>query len=419
MKGIAAPKPQRRHGLPGARPAASGATDARQQVLTSTGPGGPESGQRANARGAAEARTSRIQGRWVALGLAVTVAAGAASAWRAGVFSAAPASGGGLAAAPATAPVIREDLSATTPVAATLGYAGSYTVTGQGGGTLTSLPNPGQVISQGQTVYQTGNGSSVVLLYGTVPDWRVMSEGTSGADVSQLNHNLVALRDANAVDIAAAGWDDYSAETAYGVQQLEQRLGVPFPSGSLSLGAAVFEPGAIRVAQVTASLGGPALGPVLQATSDEHVVTIALDVSQESEVATGDSVSVTLPNGTTTPGMVSAVGTVATSSTSQQGQGAATTIPVTVTLSDPSAAGSLDQAPVTVNITTATARNVLAVPVTALLARSPGGYVVEIAGSRGTRRYVRVTPGIFDDSSGLVQVSGALAPGQRVVVASS
>jgi hypothetical protein len=29
---------------------------------------------------------------------------------------------------------------------------------------------------------------------------------------------------------------------------------------------------------------------------------------------------------------------------------------------------------------------------------------------------VPVTPGIFDDNSGLVQVTGALTPGQRVVV---
>jgi multidrug efflux pump subunit AcrA (membrane-fusion protein) len=92
---------------------------------------------------------------------------------------------------------------------------------------------------------------------------------------------------------------------------------------------------------------------------------------------------------------------------------------VQVRLTDPAAAGSLDQAPVTVNITTATARDALAVPVTALLARSPSGYVVEIAGPGNTRRYVPVTPGIFDDNSGLVQVTGALRPGERVVVASS
>jgi hypothetical protein len=357
--------------------------------------------------------------RWVALGIVVVVAAGAVSALRVAVFFPAATSGtGGQAHAPATAAVVRQDLSAATPVTATLGYAGSYTVTGQGTGILTWLPQPGQVISQGQALYQTGNGSPVVLLYGTVPAWRALSEGMSGADVSQLNHDLVTLGDASP-GIAAAGWDNYSAETAYGVQQLEEHLGVAAPPGSLSLGQAVFEPGAIRVAQVTGSAGGPASGPVFQATSDEQVVTIALDVSLESEVAAGDAVTVTLPNGTTTPGTVSQVGAVAGTSTATDGA-TTTTIPVTVTLSDPAAVGRLDQAPVTVNITTATARDVLAVPVTALLARSPGGYVVEVVGPRSARRYVSVTVGpVFDDDTGMVQVSGNLAPGQRVVVASS
>ena len=377
-------------------------------------------GQQAGVLAVAEARGSRGRGRWVALGIAVVVAAGAVAGWRAGVFSAAASPGSGLeAAAPATRPVVREDIAAVTPVTATLGYAGSWTVTGQGGGTLTSVPQPGQVISQGQVLYQTGNGAPVVLLYGSVPDWRAMSEGTAGADVAQLNHDLVALGDAGRAEVAAAGWDYYSAETAYGVQRLEEHLGVSAPPGSLSLGQVVFEPGAIRVTRVTGSLGGPAAGPVLAATSDQHVVTIALDTSQESEVRAGDTVTVTLPDGTTTPGVISSVGTVATTSQSQAG-GTITTIPVQVRLTDPGAAGSLDQAPVTVNITTATARDVLVVPVTALLARSPGGYVVEVAGPGSTRRYVPVTVGpVFDDNSGLVQVTGALTPGQRVVVAPS
>jgi len=62
---------------------------------------------------------------------------------------------------------------------------------------------------------------------------------------------------------------------------------------------------------------------------------------------------------------------------------------------------------------------VLAVPVTALVARSPGGYFVEVAGPGNTRRWVRVRPGIFDDANGLVQATGALRPGQRVVVPAS
>jgi hypothetical protein len=57
--------------------------------------------------------------------------------------------------------------------------------------------------------------------------------------------------------------------------------------------------------------------------------------------------------------------------------------------------------------------------VTALLAQSSGGYDVEVVGPGNTRSYVPVTPGLFDDNSGMVQVNGALAPRDRVVVAAS
>jgi hypothetical protein len=382
---------------------------------------GREAGWQAEAQAAGETRGSRgrRRGGWVTAGLVVVLAAGVVSAWRAGVFSQAGSSGSEQQGAPpATRPVVREDIAAVTPVTATLGYAGSYTVLGRGGGTLTALPPAGQVISQGQALYREDNGSPAVLLYGSVPAWRALDEGLTGADVSQLNHDLVALGDASRSEMSAAGWDYFSWETAYGVQKLEEHLGVSSPPGSLSWGQVVFEPAALRVATVTGSLGGPASGPVLTATSDLHVVTIPLDASMQSQVKAGDRVTVALPDGTTTPGVVSSVGTVATSSTSPDGT-TTTTVPVTVRLTDPAAAGSLDQAPVTVYVTTATARGVLAVPVTALLAR-PGGYDVEVAGPGGTRRYVRVTAGpVFDDSTGLVQVTGALRPGQRVVVASS
>jgi hypothetical protein len=388
---------------------------------------GPQAGQHAEIppAGARQGR-SRRRGRWVALGVVVVVAGGTVAAWRAGAFSpAATSRTGQQGAPPATSLVTRQDLSAVTPVTATLGYAGSYTVTGQGGGTLTWLPSPGWVISQGHALYRVDNGSPVVLLYGSVPDWRAMEEGITGQDVSQLNHDLVDLGYASRADVVVAGWDYYSWETAVGVENLEEHLGVTSPPGSLSLGQVVFEPQALRVSQVTGSLGGPAAGPVLAATSNRHVVTIPLDASQQSQVQVGDEVTVTLPDGALTPGMVSSVGTVASTTAGSGNSGSTTTIPVQVTLTDPGAAGTLEQAPVTVNITTATVKNALAVPVTALVAQvkgdgeAGGGYQVEVVGPRDTRRWVPVQPGIFDDASGLVQVTGALTPGQRVVVASS
>lgn len=360
----------------------------------------------------------RSRGRLVALGVVIVVVLVAVAAWRTGVFSPAASSGTGQQGAPpATRTVVREDLSATTPVSATLGYASTYPVTGQGSGTLTWLPSPGQVISQGQVLYQADDGSPVVLLYGSVPDWRNLAEGVTGRDVSQLNHDLVQLGYASSSDITPLGWVYYSWATALAVQKLEEHLGVSSPPGSLALGQVVFEPEELRVSQVTGRLGAHANGPVLTATSDRHVVTISLDVSAQSQVKAGDTVSVTLPNGATTPGVVSEVGTVAT--TTQGQNGSSTTIPVQVKLTDPQAAGTLDQAPVTVYLTTQSARNVLTVPVTALLAQSSGGYDVEVVGPGNARSYVPVTAGLFDDTSGMVQVTGALTAGERVVVAAS
>ena len=43
-------------------------------------------------------------------------------------------------------------------------------------------------------------------------------------------------------------------------------------------------------------------------------------------------------------------------------------------------------------------------------------WAVEAVGAGNTRRLVPVTVGIFNDNSGLVQVTGALTPGEQVVV---
>jgi hypothetical protein len=371
--------------------------------VVAAGPGGGETGTEASRRG---------RFRWVvAASLVVVVAGGVVSAWYAGAFrSAGPSVGNTGAPPPATYTVNRRGISSTTPETATLGYAGSYTVAGRGGGTLTWVPSAGQVIRQGQVLYRTGNGTPVLLMYGSVPAWESMSEGTTGEDVTQLNHDLVDLGYASSADVSALGWDYYSWETSDAVQALEEHLGVPDPPGSLSLGSVVFEPEALRVSQVTGSLGGPASGPILSATSGRHVVTISLSTSMESEVKAGDAVTVTLPDGAATPGVVTSAGTVAS------GASGSATIPVYVKLTYPSAAGTLDQAPVTVNITTGSASNALVVEVGALLAQPSGGYAVEVVGAGNTRRLVPVAVGIFDDADGLVQVTGNLRPGERVVV---
>ena len=158
-----------------------------------------------------------------------------------------------------------------------------------------------------------------------------------------------------------------------------------------------------------------------------------LDADQQSEVTVGDKVAITLPNNQTTPGVVSKVGTVATtpssggsssaassgggSSGSSSGSGGTPTIEVDITPSDPAATGALDQAPVTVTITTATVNDALVVPVDALLALSAGRFAVEVVGVAGVHHLVPVTLGLFDDADGLVQVTASgLSAGDSVVV---
>jgi hypothetical protein len=176
--------------------------------------------------------------------------------------------------------------------------------------------------------------------------------------------------------------------------------------------------GSIRVTTVQAVAGTTAQpgATVLAATSTSRVVTISLDASQQNQIHVGDKVVITLPNNQVTPGVVTSVGTVAI--TPSSGSSSTTpTVTVLVLPSDPRATGTLDQAPVTVAITTASARHVLVVPVNALLALAGGGYALEEAAPDGTTHLVGVTTGLFDDAQGIVQVSGAgLNVGQKIVI---
>jgi hypothetical protein len=150
-------------------------------------------------------------------------------------------------------------------------------------------------------------------------------------------------------------------------------------------------------------------------------VQVSLDASQQASVKVGDHALITLPDNHSTRGIVSRIGTVATSfsgTTSGSGSGSTTTtIPIYISLTHSGAAGTLDQAPVQVQITTAGVRHALIVPVNALLAQAGGGYAVETIAGHRAHHLVAVTVGLFDDADGLVQVmSPTLAPGEQVVV---
>ena len=210
---------------------------------------GGEVGQRDVAGGGAEDPAKRCcaasRRRPVAVALVLVVlGAGAGIAWTAGAFRSQNSSGTGQGAPPpAMQPVIQENLSSQVPVTATLGYADSYTVQGQGGGTLTWLPTAGQVIGEGQVLCRVDNGTPAALLYGVVPRADPGGGADRGGRDPAESRPGGALGYASSSDISTLGWDYFSWETAYGVQQMESALGVSSPPGSLPLGSVVFEPG--------------------------------------------------------------------------------------------------------------------------------------------------------------------------------
>jgi hypothetical protein len=343
--------------------------------------------------------------------------------------------------ATATAEVKGGELSATVALPGTLTYQAQadgapYSVINQAQGTYTELPQPGQVVTRGQVLYRV-DGSPVVLLYGPTPAYRTLAAGASGANVAQLNANLVALGYATPSQLDPTS-PSYGASTAAAVAKLQAALGLN-PNGTLTLGQAVFEPSPLRVTALSAPLGGSAQSgqTAMQATSTTRQVQVALDAAQQTDRAVGDKVTITLPDDRTTPGTVSSVGSVATcppapgpggtspsaagpgtdSCTSGNSATATPTVTVVVTPADPAATGTWDQAPVRVSITTASVADATAVPVTALLAQSGGGYAVEVVEPGGANHLVPVSLGLFDDADGLVQVTGSgLAAGARVVV---
>jgi len=164
---------------------------------------------------------------------------------------------------------------------------------------------------------------------------------------------------------------------------------------------------------------------ILQTTSTELVVTVDLSASNQSEAKVGETVTIEMPAGNTVNGRISAVSSVAqTSSSSGNGSGSGpgsgsgsgsgssgSTIPVTVTLSGQHSGAGLDQASVSVNFAQQRAKHVLSVPVTALVATAGGGYAVQEAAA--PYKLIPVTTGLF--AAGYVQISGpGIHPGLQV-----
>jgi peptidoglycan hydrolase-like protein with peptidoglycan-binding domain len=306
--------------------------------------------------------------------------------------------------------VTRRDLTDRLDVNGTLGYGATTRVSNHLGGTITSEAALGSVIGRGQALFGVDT-QPVILMFGATPAYRDFRLGMSdGPDVTELEQNLLALGYANSNNLKANGhFDSYDVAA---VKRWQKAVGLT-QDGVIPWGRVVFEPGALRINAQQVDVGASA-GPgqdVLEVSSTQHLITIDLDARRQNLAVAGAAVTVTLPSGQVVPGKIAEVGKVATPPATGSGQA---TIKVYVTLDDPNAGGSVDQAPVTIGLASQTKKAVLAVPIDALLVLSGGGYAVEVD-HNGVREELPVTTGLF--AEGMVEITGQeITEGTMVVV---
>lgn len=270
-------------------------------------------------------------------------------------------------------------------------------------GEVVFLPGPVEIVSVGLEVGQAVTPGGLAL---TVADPTL--GGTQGPDVLQLETSLAALGFDASGTMTVDGL--FTTETRRALRDFQVSLGAD-DDGIVQLGEVVFRSDPIFVSDQLVEPGAP-VNPgtaVLAVASADKFVTLDLPASDQQEIALGQAVVVELPDSTKVPATITSIASIAKAG--NQGP----VFEVVITLDDSSVAAGLDEAPVDVEVVTDSRTQVVAIPVTALLALREGGYAVEVEQADGTTRLVAVDPGFF--AGGLVEVeSGDIGPGDRVVI---
>jgi peptidoglycan hydrolase-like protein with peptidoglycan-binding domain len=341
--------------------------------------------------------------------------------------------------------VVRTDLAATLALDGTLGFGNERPVRSDGDGRVTWLPTIGTVLSRGDTIFRVDD-RPVTLFYGTTPMFRPLdTAGLVGRDIRMLADNLRALgynvgsqpavgttvtqpraaATAGAADPSASpsgprlsikiqeGDAVLTATLVTAVKRWQGQRGLP-QTGVVRTGDVVVLSQQVRISAVIAQLGDAANAPLVSVAATTKVITVEVHAIEADSVKSAQSVTVSLPDGSTTPGRLLDVSRVATAGGSDPGGSPGQSqLTATIALDDPNAVRSLDSAPVRVQFATQTRHGVLAVPVGALLALSEGGYALQT----DQNTLIRVTVGLF--AKGMVEVSGSgLREGTQVVTTS-
>ncbi|MEI5132353.1 peptidoglycan-binding protein [Streptomyces libani] len=353
-------------------------------------------------------------------GLVALAAAVTATAATAGVMTLtgsgkdASADGRGPKGPPTTTEISRTDLVQSKTVDGKLDYAQRRVVKSPVEGTVTKAATSGRTVSLGQRLYER-DARPVTLLYGSTPMFRTMKAGARGPDVLQLERNLRDL------GFGAGLYVDvrFDEATKAAVKQWQKSLDVT-ASGEVGQGDVVFQRGPVRVVSADAALAD-SIGPdskVLTVASTKPVVRAELDAADGALAAKGTKVEIAMPGGGTQRGKVS--GVVAPED-SESGEGGAAgaggspgdAINVEITLDDGTEVREKDrQGTLHVKFVSESRKDVLTVPVEAIVALREGGYGLELVQGSKTRM-VAVETGLTAD--GRIEVSGTgLAEGMKV-----
>ncbi len=273
-----------------------------------------------------------------------------------------------------------------------VGYGAGWPVASGANGTVTWLPMPGATVERGQTVLRVDD-LPVVLLYGPLPMYRQLTVGVKGNDVAQFKQNLQTLGyQGFTVD------QEFSSSTEAAVRHWQHDLGLP-ETGAVERGQVVCAAGPLRVSEQLVRIGAASSADVLTVTGTTKVVTASIAEADAGWAVRGAPVTVTLPSDATVAGTVSSVAQPPAAADANAG---GSKIQLTITVEDQQTLAAVEGT-LTIRHAIREKKDVLTVPVAALLALAEGGYGLEIVDA-GASRTVAVQAGMF--AGGRVEVSG-------------
>ncbi|MFE4590851.1 peptidoglycan-binding protein [Streptomyces laurentii] len=348
--------------------------------------------------------------------------------------------------------VTRATLTERTSLEGQLGYGAELPLPVKAQGTVTWLPETGATVERGDELLRVDD-RPVILMYGSLPMYRSLGltaqedepdsngrnpdeqqngGGGAGADKSPNPSGSAtpgrtategnpapsqAPRELKGMDVmqfetnlAALGYTGFTVDekftnlTAAAVKRWQKSLGVA-QTGTVDVGDVIYSASKVRIGQPGARLGSAAGENTLTYTGTTRKVTVNASATEAAWAVRDARVTVVLPNGNPVQGQVAVIGKQATAPEGGGGEGGGTsrpaTVPVTVTIENQGAVGRLESGPVTVEYVGKEVKNVLTVPVSALVALAEGGHGLETEDGR----FVAVKTGLFAD--GDVEVSGA------------